>query len=173
VTPMAKWALYLALSLIAVAGLTALVGWTLPVGHSVSRTITLSASPDQVFDLISNFSRAPEWRDGVTRVETLPDDGKGPLFREHSSMGAMLMRAEVIERPHRLVTRIADPTLPFGGTWTHTLRPTPSGGTEHTVTEDGEIYNVMFRALARFVFGYSSTIDDYQRALAKRFGGRG
>jgi len=155
---------------IGVAGMVALIGWALPVKHTASRTVTLNAPPQQVFDLMSDFAHAAAWRDGVTRVEMLPDDGKGPLFREYGSMGPMLMRAEVIERPHRLVTRIADPELPFGGTWTHTLRPAPSGGTEHTITEDGEIYNVFFRALARFIFGYTSTIEQYQASLAKRLG---
>ena len=169
---MFRWTIYGVAGLLGVVGLIALVGWTLPVRHTASRTITLNATPEQVFDVISDFARAAEWRTGVTRVEMLPDDGKGPLFREHSSMGPMLMRAEVIERPSRLVTRIADPALPFGGTWTHTLRAAPAGGTEHTVTEDGEIYNVFFRAMARFIFGYTSTIDEYQRALAARVGGR-
>ncbi len=167
---MLRWAIYIVIGVLGVAGVVALIGWSLPVGHTASRTITLTASPEQVFDVISDFARAAEWRAGVSRVEILPDDGKGPLFREYSSMGQMLMRAETIERPRRLVTRIADPALPFGGTWTHTLRPAVSGGTEHTVTEDGEIYNVFFRAMARFIFGYTSTIEQYQTALAQRVG---
>lgn len=167
---MLRWAIAFAIGLIGAAGIVALIGWMLPVKHAASRTVTLNAPPAQVFDLISDFAHAAEWRTGVTRVEMLPDDGKGPLFREHSSMGPMLMRAEAIDRPTRLVTRIADPALPFGGTWTHTLRQTASGGTEHTITEDGEIYNVFFRAMARFVFGYTSTIEEYQAALAKRLG---
>jgi uncharacterized protein YndB with AHSA1/START domain len=167
---MLRWAIYIVVGLVGLAGVVALIGWTLPVTHMASRTITLNAPPEQVFDLISDFARAAEWRGSITRVEMLPDDGKGPLFREHSSMGPMLMRAEVIERPGRLVTRIADPSLPFGGTWTHTLRALPSGGTEHTVTEDGEIYNVFFRAMARFIFGYTSTIEEYQTALATFLG---
>jgi len=167
---MLRWAIYFVIGLIGAAGIVALIGWTLPVKHTASRTVTLNAPPEQVFDLMSDFAHAAAWRAGVTRVEMLPDDGQGPLFREHSSMGPMLMRAEVIDRPIRMVTRIADPALPFGGTWTHTLRPAPSGGTEHTITEDGEIYNVFFRAMARFIFGYSSTIEEYQASLAKRLG---
>lgn len=165
---MLRWAIYIVVGLVGIAGIVALIGWTLPVTHQTSRTITLAAPPDKVFDVIADFARAPDWRPGVTRVEMLPDDGKGVLFREHNSHGPMLMRAEMIERPARLVTRIADPSLPFGGTWTHTLRPTAAGGTEHTITEDGEVSNVIFRALSRFVFGHAATIEQYQEALAKR-----
>ena len=168
---MLRWALYVFAAVVGVAGVLAIIGWSLPVKHSASRTVTLNAPPDRVFDAIADFARAPEWRTGVTRVEMLPDDGRGPQFREHSSFGPMLMRAEAIERPSRLVTRIADPALPFGGTWTHVLKPTPSGGTEHTITEDGEIYNVFFRVMSRFIFGYTATIEEYQNALAAKFSG--
>jgi len=167
---MLRRAIYIVIGVIVAAGIVAVIGWILPVKHTAARTVTLNAPPEQVFDLMADFAHAAAWRDGVTRIEMLPDDGKGPLFREYSSTGPILMRAEVIERPHRLVVRIADPELPFGGTWTHTLRPGPSGGTEHTITEDGEIYNVFFRAMARFIFGYTSTIEQYQASLAKRLG---
>ena len=167
---MLRWAIYVVVGLIGVAGIIAIVGWSLPVGHSASRTVTLNAAPERVFDVIADVAHGAEWRTGVTRIEMLPDDGKGPLFREHNSMGPMLMRVEVIDRPSRLVTRIADPSLPFGGTWTHTLTPAASGGTAHTITEDGEIYNVFFRAMAKFIFGYTSTIEEYQSALAKKIG---
>ena len=58
---------------------------------------------------------------------------------------------------------------PSGGTWTFRLAP-EDGGTEVTVTQDGEIYNVMFRAMARLLFGYTAAMDGYLRALAAKFG---
>lgn len=39
-----------------------------------------------------------------------------------------------------------------------------------TVTERGFVRNPIFRFLARFVFGYSSTLDAYLKALGKKFG---
>jgi hypothetical protein len=38
------------------------------------------------------------------------------------------------------------------------------------ITEHGEIYNPIFRALARFVFGYESTMIAYLDALKKKVG---
>jgi hypothetical protein len=69
----------------------------------------------------------------------------------------------------KVVTRIVPEGSPFGGTWTFALKPV-ADGTELAITEDGEIYNVMYRTLARFVFGYTSTIDSYLLALATKFG---
>ena len=39
-----------------------------------------------------------------------------------------------------------------------------------TLTEAGEIYNPIFRFMARFVFGYSGTIEAYLKALHAKFG---
>jgi hypothetical protein len=69
-----------------------------------------------------------------------------------------------------LVGRIADDELPFGGTWTHRLEPLPGGGTRLATTEDGHIEPALFRLMAKLVFGYHRTLNDYQKALAAKFG---
>ena len=46
--------------------------------------------------------------------------------------------------PRRLVTRIADPNLPWGGTWTTEITPAP-GGSVMRITEDGYVNNPLFR----------------------------
>ena len=66
--------------------------------------------------------------------------------------------------------RIADQGLPFGGTWTFDIAPAADGGSELRVTEDGEVYNVIFRFMARFFFGYTSSIETYLRDLGAKFG---
>ena len=38
------------------------------------------------------------------------------------------------------------------------------------IREDGEIYNVIFRFMARFFFGYTSSIETYLRDLGVKFG---
>ena len=63
-----------------------------------------------------------------------------------------------------MVTRIADPHLPFGGTWTYEIAPTATGSSL-TITENGEIYNPVFRFIARYIQGYTATIDNYLKAL--------
>ena len=37
-----------------------------------------------------------------------------------------------------------------------------------TITERGEIYNVIFRALSKFVFGYTSTMESCLAAAQKK-----
>jgi hypothetical protein len=67
------------------------------------------------------------------------------------------------------VRRIADEGLAFGGSWT--LEVAEYGEvTSLTVTEDGEIYNPVFRFVSRFITGQTATIDQYLRALGKKLG---
>lgn len=73
------------------------------------------------------------------------------------------------DAPRRLVTQIADPNLPFGGTWTTVITPA-DGESEVRITEGGEVRNPVFRFMSRFVFGLTATMDTYLRDLGKKFG---
>lgn len=162
-----KIALYVVAGLVALVLIVAVIGYMLPMKHSASSERTVSGSPDQVYALISTPADFPKWRSDVKTVEILPDvDGK-PRFRENGTTGPILMEITEQVPGRRLVTRIADPELAFGGTWTFVLTPAP-GGTTLRITEDGEIYNPLFRFMARFVFGYTATQERYLDALGKR-----
>jgi uncharacterized protein YndB with AHSA1/START domain len=167
-----KW-MWIAAALITVAGLVlgvlALLGARLPREHVATRRVTLARSPEEVFAVVRDFAGAPSWRTDVKRVEVLVGD-RGVRFREESRHGSIAM--EVVEDvpPRRLVTRIADDGLPFGGTWTYELGPTDAGGTAITIMERGFVRPAVFRALARYVFTYHRTLDTYLRALGTRFG---
>ena len=126
--------------IIGLASLVALVGWFLPIGHQASRSAEFNKPPEQVFALIANPDSYESWWDGAdvktAVVESVP--------------------------PTKLVTKIVGETQ-FGGTWTIEITPTTTGS-RMTVTERGEIYNVVFRALARYVFGYTATMDSFLTA---------
>ncbi|HYD54019.1 MAG TPA: SRPBCC family protein [Gemmatimonadaceae bacterium] len=152
-------------ALLALAILVVLtIGWLLPVQHRASRAATFSASPEQVFALVTAVERYPSWREGVRRVEVVARgaDGSATRFSEESADGTILF--EVTERipARRVVTRIADPSLPFGGRWTFELSPT-AGGTALRITEDGEVYNPLFRFASRYVMGHASSIERWLR----------
>ena len=79
------------------------------------------------------------------------------------------MRFERMDPPSLLVGRIDSTELAFGGTWTYRIVPA-QGGSDLTITEDGEVYNVIFRFMARFVFGYHATMDTFIRGLQAKTG---
>jgi len=162
------WVLIVVAALATLAALVAIVGWSLPVKHVASRQRTLAASPDVVWKTITDLDAFPSWRSDVKTVERV-GGAAVVTWVEYGRSGPLTFAIESSDPPRRLVTRVADPKLPFGGRWTYDLAPAGSG-TLLTITENGEIYNPIFRAMARFVFGYDATMASYLDALAKKVG---
>lgn len=157
-----KWIIYGGLAVAIVAAIVIMIGALLPKEHVVSRKIQLPASPTEVFAVIAGPS---VWR-GV-KHELLSES---PLkWRETDSGGDAIIYERVeTSAPKRIVNRIADPRLPFGGSWTYEIEPNGSGS-ELTITENGEVYNPLFRFVSRFIIGHTATIEKYQRDLAAHF----
>ena len=169
-----KW-IVVAVAIVAVlVAVIVAIGFALPEKHVAARTARYRASPDQVWAAITDVSAFPSWRRDVKSVEQLePVDGL-PAWRELGSDGTITYRVIASTPPSpgtvgRLVTRIADETLPFGGQWEYEVSPDGSGS-RLTITEHGEVYNPVFRFMSRFVFGHAATIDAYLHALPARLG---
>jgi hypothetical protein len=158
---MMRIALVVVAALIVLVAGVAVVGWMLPKGHRASRTVLVHAPTDVVFALITDVAHATDWRSGVKGVTDIRGQGLGMEFREVGDQGTIAYRVEAWEPGRRFVTRIADPSLPYGGSWTFDLHPV-ADGTELTITEDGEVYNPIFRFMSRFFFSPTVTIERYQ-----------
>ena len=153
-----------------VAALLALigVGLALPRGHVVARRVPLRRPPEEVWARVRDHAAEPGWRSKLDRVERLPDEGGRERWREVSGRSALTFETVVAEAPRRLVRRLADEKLPFGGSWT--IEVTGDGsGTVIAVTEHGEVKHPLFRVISRFVIGHTRTIDGYLRDLAASF----
>ena len=161
----------LKIALRVVGGLGALLlalvafGYALPVAHVATRDAVLPAPPERIFTVLTDVEAFPKWRSDVQAVDVI---ARAPQlqWRERGSNDTIAFEIQESEPPRRLVTRIADRTLPFGGAWTFTLQPV-DGGTKLTITENGEVYNPLFRVMSRFVFGHTGTIDRYLADLQK------
>jgi uncharacterized protein YndB with AHSA1/START domain len=162
-----KWVLITVLALVLVVALAAMIGSRLGQSHRASVSKTFPVPPEVIWSAMTDVAAFPSWRAGVTRVERLPDRNGYPVWMEEGRSGKMTMAVERMEPPRVLVARIADPKLPFGGTWTYEITP-DAGGSRLTITENGEIYNPLFRFMARFIFGYEGTIQSYLSSLEKR-----
>ena len=120
-----KWILIGALVLAGVLIVVVVIGALLPKQHMASRSIALNASPEAVWSLISG---PPAWRPDVKSYQELPSQNGHRMWRETDKHGQTITY-EAIETsaPTRLVTKIADPKLPFGGTWTFEILRTRPG----------------------------------------------
>ena len=146
-----------------------LIGIALPVRHRAAREATFSRPATEVFKAISTPADFPSWRSGVTNVEALPPNAGKTRYRETGKDGSITYEVERSVGERELATRIADPSLPFGGTWTYNLTP-KADSTTLRIVEDGEVYNPFFRFVSRFVIGHTATIDRFLQDLGKKFG---
>ena len=164
-----KWILWVFLVLAGVLILITLVGWLLPKAHTVTREARFRQPPEVIWKAITGIDAMTAWRQGLKSVKRLPDKNGLPAWVETSDSGTIPFETVLAEPPAKLIVRIADPKLPFGGTWTYEITPAP-GGAALRIREDGEVYNPIFRFLARFVFGHSGTIDTYLKSMSRKFG---
>lgn len=140
-----------------------IMGSTLPEHHMATATRKFQAPRDSVWAVLTDFQQWPTWRSGLKEIQTKDNE-----FTEVSSDDEVVTyRIEEFNAPERLVTRIATLDLPYGGAWTYELTPTVSG-CSLTITENGEVYNPMFRFIANYMIGHTSTIEKYLDDLGKK-----
>lgn len=163
-----KAILYILGLLAVVIGGVLVVGMSIPLSHTATLSRTVMGTPDEVWTLITDTEGFTSWRPGMRSVERLEDRDGMPVWREATSTGTMTLEVTEWSPPQRLVTRIADEDLPFGGTWTYELERSGPEQTFVTITEDGEIYNPFFRVIARYMTGYERTVSEYLEALSAR-----
>jgi len=169
-----RWIIMTVTVLAVMVGAIVVIGFALPENHTAARTARYRASPEQVWSAITDVTAFPSWRSDVKSIESLsPVDGR-QSWRELGSDEAITYRVMTATppapgAPGRLVTRIADKTLPFGGEWEYEVSP-EGAGSRLTITERGEVYNPVYRFMSRFVFGHTASIDTYLRNLSSKLG---
>ena len=163
-----RWVFWILGGVAALIGLMAAIGAMLPRRHSATRMARFRASPEALYAVLAG---PPDWRTGVKSFGVLPDEDGRRRWWEEDTHGQKITYELVEEKPPaRMATRIAGRGLPFGGTWTFDITGAPGGGSDLRIHEDGEIYNVIFRFMARFFFGYTGSIEGYLRDLGAKFG---
>lgn len=164
-----KWVLWFFLAVVGLLVLVTVIGWLLPRDHVATRVGRYHQPPEAIWAAITDVDAMPSWREGLKGVKRLPDRNGLPAHVEVTSMGEIPLETVEMTAPRKLVARIADSKLPFGGAWTFEITPVADGATLR-ITENGYVTNPFFRFMSRFVFGYTGQIEAYLRSLAKKFG---
>ena len=156
-------------AILLIVAVIAVIGSRLPAKHSATRSARLHQPPEKVYAVAHDFAASPTWRADVRQVEvTRTTDGR-VRFREEGKHGAVNYELAEDVPNSRMVTQILDTDLGYSGKWTYVF--TPEGPhTRLTITEDGEVSNVIFRFLSKYAFSQTATIDGYLISLGKNFG---
>lgn len=149
------------------------VGESLPIRHSATCMTEIAAPVDLVWKTVAN-PLDYSWRSDIVSVEPVEPisavhtGGEQWIEVDHNGQSIKYQRASAQPKRH-IVNRIADTSLPFGGTWTYDFSPA-AHGTNVSIREDGEIYNPIFRLMARYFIGYTTTMKTHLLDLGKHFG---
>ena len=149
--------------------LVVVVGYLLPEKHVAVVSARMPATPEQVWEVLTDVAAYPRWRGDVTSVELLPTESGHVAWRERGKNDVISFAIEQAEPPRRLVTRITDKSLPFGGGWEYEIAP-DGAGSRVQITERGEVYNPVFWFVSRFIMGHSATASAFLKSLGARFG---
>jgi hypothetical protein len=162
-----KIVLILICGLVLMAAIIVAVGALLPKAHVATRSASYRATPETLFALIDG---PQNWRPDVRSWEIVPDAG-GRIFTRETTRDGETVSYEMLESspPNSIKRRISTENLPYSGTWTYSLQSS-GNSTVVRITENGEVYNPVFRFMSRFVFGHNGTIDAYLRALGQATG---
>jgi hypothetical protein len=175
---MLRWALWIVGGAISIVAIIAIIGAMLPKGHVATRATKFRETPDVVWSAITTFQDYPKWRPGLQSVEQLSTSAGRPVWLERTGTGwnAEEIPYQVTElvspaggASGKMVARIANPKLPFGGSWTYEVAAA-DGGTVLRITERGEVYNPIFRFVSRVFMSNTKTMEIYLNALGKKFG---
>jgi hypothetical protein len=128
----------LAVLAVLVLGVFGLGAW-LPAAHVATRSTRVPVRPETVWGLINDPVATNGWGGNV--------------------------KTEVVEQdePRLLVTKIVGESA-YGGTWTFEIAPEGHDASTLTITERGEVYNPLYRAVMR-AMGPTRTIDAYLAKL--------
>jgi Polyketide cyclase / dehydrase and lipid transport len=158
---------WLSVVIVLAIGTAAVMGSRLPVEHTASVSEIVSASQQKVWGLTTDPAAMPKWRTELKGVTLLAPEGNAPCWAEIQSSMTMALCADVREEPTRQVVRIADPKLPFGGTWTYELEPAGADSTKVTITEHGTTGPAMWRFVRHYVMGEDGSIKQYLSDLKR------
>jgi uncharacterized protein YndB with AHSA1/START domain len=137
----------------------------------ITETFVVAASPEAVFDYMTNPDNLAQWQTSKTSVEQLTDGppGLGTRVRERTKPPGAKEFEQVVEftefdRPSRFHVHVVEGPYPVDGTWTFT----PDGaGTSVTFVAEGELTGLMRIGEPLVKRGMARQFRDYHRNVQR------
>ena len=167
---MLKW-IFLLLGLLAALIVVPFVaGMFIPSRHVASSRITISQPADSVWAVLRDLGGYPNWWSDIKSSVPDEESGEAEVWIQKDAQGhALPLRVVKDSSPSLLVTEIDAQQLPYSGTWKYEI-VSVSDGSSVTITEDGEVFNPIYRIVSKLFLGHHTTVDRCLVALGRRFG---
>jgi uncharacterized protein YndB with AHSA1/START domain len=148
------------------------MGGMQPRAHTASVATDINAPIAVVWQRIEDTAQQPSWRTGLSAVQPMPAQNGHICWMEIQKMGKMPLCEVLTAAPNTRIVAIADPNLPYGGTWTYQLTETSPTTTHIAITENGTTGPWFFRFVGHYIFHEDTMIKQYEADLQKSAGTR-
>jgi hypothetical protein len=159
-----KWILIVIALLILVAGFIYLMGALMPIKHQSVVESQLPTTPEILWKALTTHAEYKSWRRGIKELKAVDDYHWSELNAHGDTVN---YRADWVEQNRKLLTVILNKDLPYGGQWEFEITKTDAGS-HLRITENGEVYNPLFRFMSKYVFGHDATLKAYITDLQAR-----
>ena len=169
-----KMVLYIGLVIVGLvvtaAGALGVLGTLLPKEHTSAGSVDLSASQEQVYTLINDIGKFPEWCRDFTKMERLADTDGKETWRQIMGRNSFVSVNDEMDPPRRVKRSVIDDGKMFSGSWDHFIESTGPATCRLTITEVGEVHSAIPRAMMRYMFGEDYTIKKFLAEVKKKVG---
>jgi uncharacterized protein YndB with AHSA1/START domain len=146
------------------------IGCLLPKQRKAEKVVEFGASPEHVWEIITDMGRQAEWRPSVKRVEIQSDGERLASWVEYPKSGSPIyFKATIWRKPSRLEFAFTDRKV-FNGYWVGEFQSLPDRGTRLAITETAEITQPNMRVLSFLFFDMDRSIEDYLGEVKNRLG---
>jgi hypothetical protein len=152
------------------------IGTSLPIEHHADCTASFDGTQQYLFEAVADDGTSTKWRPDIASAVLVSGSGPTAVWRETDVHGGVRTYRTTAYVDGQKLARTIDyiPGMPFAGTWTYEISRDEfppahesSAVSYVSIHEDGQIYNPFFRFLARYVFGYTQTMDTYLTDLGR------
>jgi hypothetical protein len=160
-----KW-IFISLGiLIVLIAIVYLIGLLMNVKHeaTIQREFK-KIGMDEILSVITDYKGYANWRSGI---KELTIDSVNHWTEKNSHGDKVSYRLEMGDEKGKLITRILNKDLAYGGFWEFTFTSIDDG-CSIKIVENGEVYNPLFRFMAKYIFGHETTLKNYMNDLEEK-----
>ncbi len=157
------------------------IGTSIPMDHFALCSAQIAVPSTELIRTVLDDGSSRAWRPELRNVTLLSGEGPTAIWQETNKYGQVLTLRTTVEVQHdpmhagtTLIVRKTpfSPRLGFGGIWVFEVPASGRAGATSSVSvsEQSRIYNPLYRSLAKYVFGYTATLQTYLTDLARKYG---